>query len=366
MRRALLALAGIALVVLAATLLVDARRGRVGAPDVASAPPPSAPGAASPGGLSPGEAGDALPPPPGSLADTEPDGDLALDAAGHLVPTPSALRLFDYFLSATGEEPPELIRARIVAEIRRRVGEPAAGEAEALLDRYLAYRAEAQALTTEGSPPAELERRLQWIRELRRKHFGAETAAALFGEEERITELALERRRIVSDATLSPEERERRLEAIEAQLPEGVRESHRLARAIADSKREVDDLRARGASDAEVWAARERRFGAEAADRLAALDVRRAEWERRLDAYRAARIALEAEPDVAALSPEEREARIDALRAVHFTPEERARVRALDGAPGSAGDAAGEAGAPGVARAAGGAAPETAAAEPAE
>jgi len=360
MRRALLALAGIALVALGAVSLATLRRQAVLPPPVASAPPVQV-AAREEARSSAGPRDGVLPPPPPSLADTTPDGDLAVDANGHLAPNPAALRLFDYYLAAAGEEPPDVIRARIVAEIGRRVDEPAAGEAVALLDRYLAYRAEAERLATEGAAPADLERRLQWVRELRRRHFGADTAAALFGEEERLAENALARRRVASDPALAPEERERRMEALEAELPESVRESRRLARAIADSKREVDALRARGASDAEVWAARERRFGPEAADRLAALDVRRAGWQRRLDAYRAERDALLRDPELAPLAPAEREARLEALRAVHFTPEERLRVRALEEAQSSGAAGTAAAPAPGAAGAPG---PDTAAASP--
>lgn len=320
---ALLAFAGLATLAvrtLRPRALVHARSA-VGAP-VAAAPTPRHDTTSNAG---------ALPPPPASLRDTTPDGDLATDAAGHFVPTASALALFDYFLSATGEEPLDAIRARIAGEIRRRLADPAAGEAEALLERYLAYREDARRLTAEGQAPADLERRLQWIRELRRKHFGPEVAEALFGDEERATELALARRRVATDASLSPDERERRLEALDADQPEDVREARRLARSMAASKEEVDALRARGASDAEVWSARERRFGPDAADRLAALDAKRTDWQRRYDAYRGERDALVATPEVAALAAEEREARVEALRAERFDETERIRVRALDG-----------------------------------
>jgi lipase chaperone LimK len=335
MRRSHLVLAGVAGIALGFLLLTQ-RLSREASPLTS----PTAAGRAEPAGAAaePGAASSGPPsppgaPPPASLRDTTPDGDLAVDAAGDFVPTPSALVLFDHFLSATGEEAPEVIRARIVDEIRRRVAEPAASEAEALLATYLAYREDGRRLTREGAAPEDLERRLQWIRELRRKHFGAGVADALFGAEERAAELALARRRVAADESLAPEERERRLEALDADLPEQEREARRLARSMAVSKREVDALRASGASDAEVWRARERRFGADAADRLAALDARRSDWQRRYDAYQAERDALAASTEVAALPEDEREARIEALRARHFAQDELVRARALDGIP---------------------------------
>lgn len=263
------------------------------------------------------------PPLPRSLRGTDVDGALAVDADGHFVPTPDAIALFDYFLAASGEEPPEMIRARIEAEIDRRLAPEAAAEARALLDRYLGFREALRALAEGGAVPAELERRLQWIRELRREHFGAETAAALFAEEETVAMLDLERRRVALDPALEAEEREAALEAIDAALPEHVRAVRERTRAPSRVHAEVAALREAGASDAEVHAVRAEAFGDEAAERLAALDAERAAWAARLDAYRAERAALleAGEADPAAL---------DALRARHFDEREQLRVRELD------------------------------------
>lgn len=259
-----------------------------------------------------------------SLGGTEVDGALRVDGEGHLVPEPDTLALFDYFLSASGEEPPAVIRRRILDRIHDELGEPAAAEAQALLDRYLGFREALRALVTSSEVPRDLERRWQWLRELRRAHFGAATAEALFGREEDRVRVDLERRRVAMDAGLTPAERSSRLEALEAELPEDVRQARRRARAPAASHREVLALRAAGGSDAEVFRARERAFGSAAAERLAALDVRRASWDARLAHYRAERRELHegkgAEP-----------AELDRLRARHFEAHELARVRALDG-----------------------------------
>jgi lipase chaperone LimK len=299
------------------------------------AAPPAAPGAA-PGAAAPAAASREEPPPragtppredlPASLRGTAVDGDLLLDPGGRFVPGPEALVLFDYFLAATGEEPEERIRSRIVAEIRRRLPPQAAAEAEALLERYLAYRAEAAALFAAESAPADPERRFQLVRELRRKVFGAGLAAALFGEEERVVALDVERRRIARDETLDAGERARRLEALEAQLPEAERSARREARAALELRAAEAALRAAGAGPAEIAAERERRFGPEAAARLAALDLRRAEWDARVAAYRAERDALRAR----GLEAEESAAALEALRDARFQGPERLRIEALD------------------------------------
>jgi lipase chaperone LimK len=262
---------------------------------------------------------------PASLAGTDPDGSLERDAAGRFRPTPDTRRLFEYYLSASGEEPLDVIRGRILLRAAAELPPAAAAEAAALLDDYLALRAALQAQNEAGLAPDTLERRLQWSRELRREYLGAAAADALFGEDERVTALELERRDVLADPALGEEEREARLEAIEARMPERVRAARERATAPSRARGEVEDLRAAGAGDDQVFAARERRLGAAAALRLAELDRQRAEWRARLAAYADARDALALE-----VPPEERERAIEALRASRFAPEEVARVQALE------------------------------------
>jgi lipase chaperone LimK len=261
---------------------------------------------------------------PGSLRGTSIGGALVVGEDGRFLPTPDALALFDYFLSASGEEPEAAIRQRIVNEIQRRLTGDAARDAEALLDTYLGFRSALADLSAARWVPEGLERRLQWIRELRREHFGPELSAVLFAESEGVQAVDLERRRIALDPELGKAEREAELAALEAELPAPVREARERARAPALANREIAALRAGGASERDVFAARERRFGPEAAARLAALDAERALWARRFDAYQRERAGLLAAGEA---DPEQ----LEALRARHFDDEEARRVRALGG-----------------------------------
>lgn len=328
MSRAHAAAAACALLLIVVGLVValsgDRQAGSVSAP--AAAPASESPLAPTPA-PGPPRAEAPAEPLPGSLAGTQVDGDLRVDAQGRFVPGPEALLLFDYFLSATGEEPDERIRARIVEEIRRRLAPAAAREAEALLDRYDAYRAAAADLFADTElARADDERRFQRIRELRREVFGAELAAALFDADEEVTRIDLERRRVATQPGLDPAERARRLADLEEQLPESVRAARREAMAALELRAAEESLRAAGASSGAIAAERERRVGREAADRLAALDERRAAWNERADAYRRERDALRAR----GLSDEAYAAALEALRTARFTGPERLRIEALD------------------------------------
>lgn len=265
---------------------------------------------------------------PRSLRGTRTDGGLAVDADGRFTPTIDARRLFDYFLSASGERSAEALRARIVAEIERRLSPAAAADATALLDRYLAYRERVRTLADGGG---DLDARFATLVALRREMLGAQAADAFFADEEADARRLLEVRRITADDTLPPEERVRRVEAIydqvEADLPPDVRQAHATSR-LADTLRAAEsEIRSRGGDDAEVRALRERLAGPEAADRLADLDARRAAWQTRVDAFRGARERIQAD---ASLAPSARAAAVERLLADSFTPPERLRVEALD------------------------------------
>jgi lipase chaperone LimK len=291
------------------------------------------PGAAAPGqemaevaarGAAPGgPATRPLPPLPASLSGTEADGGLVVDGDARFVVTPDALDLFDYFLAASGEEPLAVIRARIEREIERRLPPDARPFARDLLARYLAYREALRDLyENEHWADRSLERRFQRIRELRREHFRPEEREALFAAEEERWRVDLERRRVAADPSLSEDERARRLEALDARLPAEVREAREVALAALRLRQDETALRARGASDAEIHALREQRFGSEAAERLAALDRRRAAWDARVGDWMRERERLRA----AGAGPEE----VAAQRAERFRGAERQRVRALE------------------------------------
>lgn len=269
----------------------------------------------------------ALPAPPaalpGSLEGTEPDGALRVDAAGELVIEPAVLRFFDYFLAATGEESPAAIRARIEAAIAARVSGAAAARARGLLATYLAYREAAADLAVPKE--ADAKERLAAVRALRRRHFAAADADALFGKEEDALAIAAEEERVRRDPRLSPEERKTRLAALEDALPEADRAARAAAFAPHRQREEEAALRARGATDDELFAQRVATVGEAAALRLRALDEERAAFARRVEAYTAARAAIEA----SAPPDEAREARLADLLARSFTPAEQVRVAAL-------------------------------------
>lgn len=337
-RRALLAAAGTLVIAVLATVVLPARRPEPAAPATATATSP--PAARPPAPAAFGESADrpfaprrdtdsaADPPPlPESLAGTEPDGELSLDAQGRFVADAGARAFFDYFLAAAGEQPLTALRARIVAAIEARLPPAAAADAVAALDAYLDYRRRARRLVESGDVPDDLGDRLALLQRIRRETLGPALAAAFFGLEEQTIAADLARREILARRDLDAGERARLLHENEQSLPEAVRAAR--AETLLPSRLRDDEaaLRAAGGSAEEVRALREQTVGAEAAARLEELDREEAQWQARLDEYRAERAAIESDPG---LDPEQRAARLRALLEAGFAPNERLRVEALE------------------------------------
>ena len=263
----------------------------------------------------------------GSLKGTEVAGGLLRDEAGNFLPTPDALVLFEYFLSATGEASRDEITARIRAEIARRLDPPADAQAYAFLDRYLSYREQGRALATDAEDDADLRARFERLRELRRQTFGEEVAVALFGEEEAVAEISIAQREIAADASLDEEEKAARIEDLYAQLPEPVRRAREQTMAALQLRADEARLREQGAGAEEIRRLRVERFGEEAAARLDALDRERAEWDRRLADFRAESTRIRSDRS---LTPRQQDAAIARLMAERFAENERIRVEALN------------------------------------
>jgi lipase chaperone LimK len=120
------------------------------------------------------------------------------------------------------------------------------------------------------------------------------------------------------DVDLSPEQRAMRAETIDPLL----------------ASEQTSQFDALDVPPAQRQAERAALFGAEAAERLAALDAERAAWDARVAAVRAQHQGW-ADSE---LDPAEREARLQNLLDADFSDSEQRRVRALLSLPAAAGD----------------------------
>lgn len=270
---------------------------------------------------------------PNSLQGTEVDGELEVDAGGHLKITNGVRRVFDYFLSTMGEESLETILARIKAYIRHKLPPMAAGEAEALLDKYIAYKRglenvrQAQPMADGSIDVSAVRNQMQQVQALRTQYFTPQVIAAFFGDEDAYDRYTLDRLDVMQAKGLSPAQRAQQLAALEAQLPSSIRDSMKTVNQYQNLESLTADWKQRGGSAAELRQIRESLVGAEAADRLETLDKDRAAWGQRMDSWYAERDAILANKN---LSEIDRQRQLTELRNSRFGADERLRVESLE------------------------------------
>ncbi len=262
---------------------------------------------------------------PASLQGSTPDGEVLVGADGRVIPGIGLRRLFDYFLSTIGELDVPAIRALLLAHVRDLHGAAVAQEVAGLFDQYIDYQ---RALSdAESLLPRDLQARLEFAKQLRRRHFDAASAEAFFGEEEAYAEYTLERMRIARDTALDEAERTAQLKALEATLSASQLASMREARSAQLIEEQSRQFEALAVDPGARFDERSALYGEAAATRLADLDRERAAWEQRVLAYRQARDAIQRN---AAFSAQQRAQAIAELRSRSFDAHEARRIQSLE------------------------------------
>jgi lipase chaperone LimK len=270
---------------------------------------------------------------PASLRDTEVDGGFELDANGNLIISHRIRQLFDYFLSAQGEEPLPRLLQRIRAYIHHTLSGEAALAAEKLLDDYVGYMNEVATLDAPAQPgqpidPSMVAIHKEQLYALRASLFDAEAHEAFFAEEEAYDRYTIERLALLQDDSLTSEERARQLAALQQTLPPSLQASLHELNQYQDLRAVTEQWQQQDGNPATLRQIRESLVGAEAADRLQQLDAERSEWDSRMNQWLNTRAALLANTS---LSEQDRTSQIDTLRNRYFSEQEQLRVKALEG-----------------------------------
>ncbi len=272
-------------------------------------------------------------PPPGplplSFRGTEIDGRLAVDAGNNLLITGELRQVFDYFLSAVGEEP--LLRSvqRLRVHLDRQLPQPARQQAQALLTAYLDYKR--QLLDLERAHPradslAAVRQRLDALQALRARLLDPQVHQAFFGLDEQYDRFSLERLAIRQDPRLDAKAKGEAIDRLQASLPEGLRQA--LAPQLQlELRQQSERLQAAGGSPEQLRQLRQQLVGNAATERLQALDARRAQWAQRIASYQAQKRQIEANRG---LGEPDRRAAVERLAADRFDASERLRLEAAE------------------------------------
>jgi lipase chaperone LimK len=261
-----------------------------------------------------------------SMAGTQPDGAARAGANGQLEVNAELAYLFDYYLAGLGERPLEAIRAEIIRELERRLPAAATVQARRLLDNWLAYKralvdAE-RGLPAQADPVLRARQRLTAMQQLRTAYFTPEEIEGLFSASDAYDMDAIARLEINSDTGLTDAQRQQKLAALDARLPQQARAEREAPTRVLRLEEAVATARTQGAGDNEVYRMRSAAISPAAAARLADVDREEADWQRRISAYQSQRRQLQqsAANDTA----------FQQLRDSTFTTEEQKRLPAYE------------------------------------
>lgn len=272
---------------------------------------------------------EAVKPLPASFSGTQVDGVFRVDASGQLIVSEDIRRIFDYFLAAVGEEPLRTSIERLQAYIARQLQAPAREQALTLLTQYLDYKREVRLVERDLPQLADLDalrQREAAVQALRARIFASEVHQAFFAREEAYNDFTLQRLAIQQDSRLDSAGKAAAVDRLRENLPQELQASV-LPQLQNQLREQTTKLQAEGASPAQVRQLRQQLVGAAATERLEALDRKRQAWRQRLERYRAAKAAIDANPG---LSASDRAAAAAQLAEEHFDQRERLRLDAAE------------------------------------
>lgn len=241
-------------------------------------------------------------------------------------------RMFDYYLSAVGEQTIAVITQKIHQELERTLSAEQAAQAKRLFGLYVEFKTALIELERKpglsGQGVQAIRNRLVAMQELRARYFNAEETQAMFGFDDAYDMDAVARLEISQNPNLSAKQKQDQLAALDASMPEDLRRERDAPRAILKVEAKVADMRAQGASDDDIYRMRAKEFNPEAAARLADLDREEADWKRRIAHYLSERSQL---LQAQANAPEsDRQMALMKLQQSQFSEEERRRLPAYE------------------------------------
>ncbi|MGB6925941.1 lipase secretion chaperone [Psychrobacter sp.] len=235
---------------------------------------------------------------PRSLKGTQIDGEIIIDENKQLVVTEGLRRLFDYFLSALGEEEEAVIFARVESYIRHHTPEPAASQAVTIFNQYVAYLKALPEiekrygnLQLQATKSGELDlnavgQQKQDIANLRQQYFDKPTITAFFGAEDNYDNYSIEMVRIDQNKQMSDAQKQAARQDYISRLPENATKSNIMQQAnISELMTRTEQMKARGATPEELYNMRRELVGAPAAERLAQVDQEDANFDQRFTQY---------------------------------------------------------------------------------
>jgi len=266
-----------------------------------------------------------------SMEGTQPDGNFKPAASDTAVSNHALRRLFDYYLSAIGEQSVESIRIEIERALEQKLSPIETYRAKKLLMRYLAYKRDLfyveKNLTVAGSQAVMARERLTAMQQARKRFFGDLEVSEMFGFDDAYDEDAVARLEISEDKTLTIEQKQEKFAMLDQVLAPALRQAREAPLQAIRLDEAAANMRAQGSSEDDIYRMRAAAVSPEAAARLAAVDQEQIVWKNRIAAYLAERKKL---LNVSGLSGTNLSTAIQQLRDAQFNTDEQMRLQVYE------------------------------------
>lgn len=245
--------------------------------------------------------------------------------------TASLKDLFDYYLSAAGEDSLEAIENRILVDLARQLSGDALEQANEIWKNYLTYKTQLVQFDQQFLANSEERQVLEQLQFLQQRQMALialqdqiltpEVAEILFAFDRKLDQLTLEKAELLA-SDLTAEQKQQGLINLQAQLPidalQGLRRNQQQQALML-----IDEDKTLTAQ--KKFQLRSEQVGASAASRLQKLDEERARWSQRIIEFKQQKKFLQN----SGLADEEYLGSLEKLYTQHFAPSEQLRARAL-------------------------------------
>lgn len=249
----------------------------------------------------------------------------------HFIVTASLTDLFEYYLSAAGEEGLDIIEARIIEDLSHQLNGQALAQALAIWRNYLIYKTALvefdqryQVDVTQLNQSQHLQFLLQRqgaLIALQDEVFSSSVAEILFAFDRQLDHHTLAKAKLLT-SELTPEQKQQSLINLNAQLP--IEASLSMKRNEQQKTLLAIDEE-QGLTAEQKYTRRAEHVGEAAANRLQQLDEQRQQWQQRLNNFKQQLNDLLA----AGLAASDYQVSLEKLYQQHFSPAEQLRAKAL-------------------------------------
>lgn len=272
---------------------------------------------------------------PQSLADSPPPSALDTNMQGELIINMKVKRLFEFYLSAMGEETLEECILRIRHALAQQLADDALATGLDLLEGFLQYQNHIGQIKNDFSAryndqTYNLERIKEMkhtVRDSRSLFLSPEASTAFYKQEDEYDDYMIKKVAIRANRELTAEQKQIEYKRLNSESPTWISQQEQQASLINTVQTQEKALRENGVDESAIHELRVESYGELAAQNLATLDENRAQWASRVSHYR-----LESEQILSnsSYTQTEKNQLLQDIRQQHFSGTELIRISALD------------------------------------